>query len=80
VNDFVETVSFTGGSRIGWVNASWPFARLTCDGVRLNLSSLGKHEFTAEHLIQLRHGFALAPLSTQAIPNASAIGPAIDYA
>ena len=46
-------VSFRGGSRIGWVNASYPFARLTCTRERLVLSSFGLHEFTSGQVVTL---------------------------
>ena len=47
----MDEIAFTGGSRIGWVNASWPFAKLSCDGKCLTLSSLGKYEFTPEQVV-----------------------------
>lgn len=47
----MDDVSFRGGSRIGWVNASYPFARLTCTRERLVLSSFGAHEFTPDQVV-----------------------------
>lgn len=47
----VDEVSFRGGSRVGWVNASFPLARLTCNRERLTLSSLGTCEFTPEQVV-----------------------------
>ena len=47
----MEEISFRGGSRIGWVNASYPFVKLTCSRARLTLSSLGSHEFTPGQVV-----------------------------
>jgi hypothetical protein len=47
----MEEISFRGGSRIGWVNASYPFAKLTCSRARLTLSSLGRYDFTPEQVV-----------------------------
>lgn len=44
-------VSFTGGSRVGWVNASFPFAKLSCNGQMLRLATLGTYEFTAGQVV-----------------------------
>lgn len=47
----MNEVSFRGGSRIGWVNASYPFARLACTRERLVLGSFGVHEFTPDQVV-----------------------------
>lgn len=47
----MEEISFRGGSRIGWVNASYPFAKLTCSRARLTLSSLGSYDFTPGQVV-----------------------------
>jgi hypothetical protein len=53
----VSEVSFTGGARVGWVNASWPFARLTTSAAQLTLSTLGKFEFSPQQVVSLElHG------------------------
>ena len=46
-------LSKTGGARIGWLNASWPLARLTVSSTRLALSALflGKYEFAPEQIV-----------------------------
>ena len=49
----MSEVAFRGGSRIGWVNASWPFAKLTSNAGRLTLSSLGTYEFTPGQVVSL---------------------------
>jgi hypothetical protein len=42
----VAGISFRGGARIGWVNASWPFAKLTTTAEHLTISSLGNYDFS----------------------------------
>src|SRR5690242_5065188 len=42
----MELYSFRGGARIGWFNASWPFARLRVGTDRLTLSCFGSYEFS----------------------------------
>lgn len=49
--------SFRGGSRIGWVNASWPLAKLSLSPGRLAISGLGNVEFTASQVVSFeRYG------------------------
>ena len=50
-DDLLDGVSFRGGSRVGWVNASFPFAKLVAKRGRLTLSSLGTYEFTPEQVV-----------------------------
>ena len=50
-DDLLDEVSFRGGSRVGWVNASFPLARLVARRERLTLSSLGTYEFTPEQVV-----------------------------
>jgi hypothetical protein len=47
----MEKVSFKGGSRIGWVNASFPFATLECSRERITLISFGKYEFLPDEVV-----------------------------
>jgi hypothetical protein len=54
LNDF----SITGGARIGWVNASWPFAKLSSNKEKLIISSLGEYTFEPEQVVSLeKYGF-----------------------
>jgi hypothetical protein len=49
----VIEASFCGGARVGWVNASWPFATLTANANTLTLSSLGTYPFAPSDVITL---------------------------
>ena len=49
--DLLHDVSFRGGSRVGWVNASWPLAKLVANRHKLTLGSLGSYEFTPEQVV-----------------------------
>ena len=50
-DDLLHDVSFRGGSRVGWVNASFPLARLVANRQKLTLSSLGNYEFTPQQVV-----------------------------
>lgn len=46
-----------GGSQIGWVNASWPFAKLAVSKEKLTLSCLGTYTFQPDQIAALEpHG------------------------
>lgn len=44
-------ISFRGGSRIGWANASWPFAKLSLATDQLVISGLGNVKFTPSQVV-----------------------------
>ena len=50
-----ETITVTGGVRIGWANASWPLARLSVSRVTLSISAmmLGTYTFTPDQVVAL---------------------------
>lgn len=45
--------SFTGGAIIGWINATWPLARLDVTAHRLKLSCAGTYEFRPDQIVAL---------------------------
>jgi len=50
-------ISFTGGARVGWLNASWPFAKLKIAASKLTISSLGRYDFSPEQVVTIeRYG------------------------
>jgi hypothetical protein len=52
----VDQLSVTGGARIGWVNVSWPLARLSVSNGHLHLNALliGQYDFAPEEVIALQ--------------------------
>lgn len=51
-------VKVVGGSQIGWVSASWPFAKLAVSKHQLTLSCLGTYVFEPHQIASLEpHGF-----------------------
>jgi len=48
-------ISSTGGARVGWANATWPFATLTVtrDQLKLNATLLGKYTFSADQIVSI---------------------------
>lgn len=48
-------MSSVGGARIGWINATWPFATLTAreDQLVLNVTLIGKYSFTPEQVVAI---------------------------
>jgi hypothetical protein len=63
----MREVSFTGGARVGWVNATWPFARLSADGRTLTLASLvGTYEFKPQQVVSLA-AYGVLPVFGQGV-------------
>jgi len=50
-----SSLKYIGGARIGWVNATWPFAILTVtkDKLILNATLIGKYSFSPSEIISL---------------------------
>lgn len=50
-----DHVSSVGGARIGWVNATWPFATLTArqDQLILNATVIGKYSFSPDQVVAI---------------------------
>lgn len=54
--------TFIGGARLGWLYASWPFARLNITAERLEIASiLATHSFSPEEVVSV-DSFTLFPL------------------
>src|SRR5262245_4359369 len=50
-----DTVTFTGGARLGWVNGTWPFGRLSISSGRLTISLAfaGRYTFAPSEVSRL---------------------------
>jgi hypothetical protein len=46
-------VRFRGGARVGWLNASWPFANVSASATKLTLSCLGTYQFSSDQVVAL---------------------------
>jgi len=48
-----KTFESTGGARVGWVNATWPLAKLsaTPEAIRLSIGFLGDYIFTPDRVV-----------------------------
>lgn len=55
-------ISLTGGARVGFFNATWPFARLEAspEEIRMNVTFMGTYVFPVEKVIAV-HKFVHIP-------------------
>ena len=61
-------VTARGGARIGWANATWPFARLKAErsGLSLKVFLFGSYQFSPENVVSLEK-YGLIPFLGQGI-------------
>jgi hypothetical protein len=55
-----QSLTYVGGARIGWFNATWPFAKLSVEGnvLVLKVRPFGTYTFTSQQVFSLeRYGF-----------------------
>jgi hypothetical protein len=62
------TFTTTGGSRIGWMNASYPMAKLTADRTKIELKvrMLGTYNFAPEDVISIER-YSILPIIASGI-------------
>jgi hypothetical protein len=55
MNEINEPFEATGGARVGWTNATWPFARLTATStsLRVAIRVLGDYSFTPDTVVSI---------------------------
>jgi hypothetical protein len=60
-----EMLSLKGGARVGWLRATWPFAKLTVqkEKIELNVGLLGKYSFSQEQIIAIEKYTVLPKVS-----------------
>lgn len=46
-------ISVAGGAQVGWLHASWPFARLTVSATHLKIAMMGTYDFTTDQVVSL---------------------------
>jgi hypothetical protein len=75
--------SVTGGARVGWGRATWPFAKLTVSQTTLRLSvfMLGSYSFASDEVVSLNRVGSIPSLSSgiQIVHNRSDCPPMIAF-
>jgi hypothetical protein len=55
----VDKLTYRGGSRIGWINASWPFGKLSLSKDLISISGMEKIEFTPSQVVSFERYWSI---------------------
>jgi hypothetical protein len=58
-----QLFKITGGARVGWISASWPFAELSAgpDKLTISIGMLGTYSFAPDEVLALER-YAIIPV------------------